>query len=241
MALIELRGVNKTYLLGGEPVRTLDNLDLDVEAGEYLSVMGPSGSGKSTLLNMIGLLDRPDSGEYRLNGDATRSLDEEKRAALRRDNIGFIFQAFHLVGRLSAFENVELPMMLAGLAPSRRRSEVARVLELVGLADRRHHRPNQLSGGQLQRVAIARAIVMKPRILLADEPTGNLDQASGAEIIQVVEDLNREGITLLVVTHDQDLGSRARRRIRMVDGRVVGDERDGVGSTGRAYDGSTSF
>src|SRR5690606_15107209 len=228
-AMIALRGLEKTYLMGGQPLRALAGLDLDISPGEYISVMGPSGSGKSTLLNMLVLLDRPDAGSSRPNGDATEQLPEEARAALRRDNIGFIFQAFHLIGRLSAFENVELPMVLAGLAPKVRREAVEGVLDLVGLLDRQHHRPGQLSGGQLQRVAIARAIVMKPRILLADEPTGNLDQASGRDIVNVLEDLNREGITLVVVTHDGNLGQRAGRRIRMVDGTVVEDARGAPG------------
>ena len=224
MALIELHNLNKTYLMGGEPVRALRDLSLAIDSGEYISIMGPSGSGKSTLLNMLGLLDRPDSGSYRLDGTATESLEEESRAALRRDNIGFIFQAFHLINRLTAFENVELPMVLAGIPAAQRRDAAEQVLDMVGLRERMRHRPNQLSGGQLQRVAIARAIVMKPKILLADEPTGNLDQSSGRDIINVIEDLNREGITLLVVTHDGALGERARRRIRMVDGAIAADE-----------------
>lgn len=224
MAIIELRDVNKTYVMGGQPLRALRELRLDISAGEYISIMGPSGSGKSTLLNMIGLLDRPDSGTYLLNGTATETLEEESRAALRRENIGFIFQSFHLINRLTALENVELPMMLAGVSAARRRKSAEEVLDMVGLKERMKHRPGQLSGGQLQRVAIARAIVMKPRILLADEPTGNLDQASGRDIIEVIENLNREGITLIIVTHDGDLGSRARRRIRMVDGAVAADE-----------------
>lgn len=224
MALIELRGINKTYVLGGEPVHALRDLALDIHEGEYISIMGPSGSGKSTLLNMIGLLDRPDAGSYHLGGRATETMGEEERAALRRDNIGFVFQAFHLINRLTALENVELPMMLEGRPVSDRRRAAADVLELVGLGERSHHRPNQLSGGQLQRVAIARAVVMRPKILLADEPTGNLDQTSGEDIIGVIENLNAEGITLIVVTHDHDLGRRARRRIRMVDGAVAGDE-----------------
>lgn len=227
MALIELRDLNKTYLMGDERVRALRGLSLDIDAGEYISIMGPSGSGKSTLLNMLGLLDRPDSGTYQLAGTATEGLDEEARAALRRDNIGFIFQAFHLVNRLTARENVELPMMLAGISASERRKAAQEMLAMVGLGERMTHRPNQLSGGQLQRVAIARAIVMKPKILLADEPTGNLDQASGRDIVEVIENLNREGITLVVVTHDSNLGQRARRRIRMVDGTVAADEKEG--------------
>lgn len=223
MAMIELRDINKSYLMGGEQVRALQNLSLDIRAGEYISIMGPSGSGKSTLLNMLGLLDRPDAGHYRLNGTATEGISEESRAALRRDNIGFIFQAFHLINRLTALENVDLPMMLAGIPAPKRRKAAEEVLDLVGLKERMKHRPNQLSGGQLQRVAIARAIVMKPKILLADEPTGNLDQSSGRDIIEVIENLNSEGITLVVVTHDGTLGARARRQIRMVDGRVDTD------------------
>lgn len=224
MAVIELRDINKTYVMGNQPLRALRDLSLDIHEGEYISIMGPSGSGKSTLLNMLGLLDRPDDGSYRLNAVATEHLDEEKRAALRRENIGFIFQSFHLVNRLSALENVELPMILAGKAPAARRKAAEEMLDVVGLKDRMKHRPSELSGGQLQRVAIARAIVMKPKILLADEPTGNLDQASGRDIVDVIENLNREGITLVVVTHDADLGARASRRIRMLDGAVAEDE-----------------
>ena len=221
--IIEFAGINKTYQVGDQPLRALNDMTLNINEGEYISVMGPSGSGKSTLLNMIGLLDRPDSGSYRLNGTATESLSEEKRAALRRENIGFIFQSFHLINRLTAFENIELPLVLAGVAAKNRRQRVEDSLELVGLTDRMHHRPNQLSGGQLQRVAIARALLMRPKILLADEPTGNLDQASGKDIVAALETLNQEGITLLVVTHDHDLGQRATRRIRMVDGRIDTD------------------
>ena len=221
--IIEFAGINKTYQVGDQPLRALNDVTLNINEGEYISVMGPSGSGKSTLLNMIGLLDRPDSGSYQLNGTATESLSEEKRAALRRENIGFIFQSFHLINRLTAFENIELPLVLAGVAAKNRRQRVEDSLELVGLTDRMHHRPNQLSGGQLQRVAIARALLMRPKILLADEPTGNLDQASGKDIVAALETLNQEGITLLVVTHDHDLGQRATRRIRMVDGRIDTD------------------
>lgn len=221
--MIELQNVNKTYMVGGSPLRALRDVSISVGEGEYLSVMGPSGSGKSTLLNMIGLLDRPDSGSYLLDNIHTESLLEEQRARLRGEQIGFIFQSFHLVNRLTTLENIELPMMLAGIALSERRAAAMEVLAQVGLEAWSGHHPNQLSGGQLQRVAIARAIVMKPRILLADEPTGNLDQASGKEIISVLENLNAEGITLLVVTHDINLGQRAHRQIRMVDGTVEAD------------------
>ncbi len=215
--------VNKTYQVGESPLRALRDVSLSIESGEYLSVMGPSGSGKSTLLNMIGLLDRPDSGRYWFDNVATEVLAEEQRARLRGDNIGFIFQSFHLVSRLTAFENIELPLMLAEQPLKKRRAAVAEVLEMVGLTSRASHKPNQLSGGQLQRVAIARAIVMRPRLLLADEPTGNLDSRSGGEVIDVLERLNGEGITLIMVTHDQNIGDRATRHIRMVDGQIDRD------------------
>ena len=221
--MIKLEAVNKTYQVGESPLRALRDVSLSIEAGEYLSIMGPSGSGKSTLLNMIGLLDRPDSGRYWFDNVATEVLAEEKRARLRGANIGFIFQSFHLVNRLTAFENIELPLMLAEQPVKQRRQAVAEVLEMVGLTSRAKHKPNQLSGGQLQRVAIARAIVMRPRLLLADEPTGNLDSRSGGEVIEVLESLNREGITLIMVTHDQNIGDRATRHIRMVDGQIDRD------------------
>lgn len=221
--MIKLEKINKTYQIGDSPLRALCDVSLQIESGEYLSVMGPSGSGKSTLLNMIGLLDRPDSGHYWFDQIATEELNEERRAKLRGENIGFIFQSFHLIDRLTAFENVELPMMLAGQPLKQRRSAVADVLAMVGLSERASHKPSQLSGGQLQRVAIARAIVMRPRLLLADEPTGNLDSHSGGEVIDVLEKLNQEGITLITVTHDQKLGDRARRHIRMVDGLIDSD------------------
>jgi putative ABC transport system ATP-binding protein len=216
--------VNKTYQVGESPLRALRDVSLTIASGEYLSVMGPSGSGKSTLLNMIGLLDRPDSGRYWFDDIATEQLAEERRARLRGENIGFIFQSFHLVNRLTAFENVELPLILAKQALKKRRQAVAEVLDMVGLTSRAKHKPNQLSGGQLQRVAIARAIVMRPRLLLADEPTGNLDSRSGGEVIEVLENLNREGITLIMVTHDQNIGDRATRHIRMVDGQIDRDD-----------------
>ena len=221
--MIRLEMVNKTYQVGESPLRALRDVSLSIEAGEYLSIMGPSGSGKSTLLNMIGLLDRPDSGRYWFDNVATEVLAEEKRARLRGANIGFIFQSFHLVNRLTAFENIELPLMLAEQPVKQRRQAVAEVVEMVGLTSRAKHKPNQLSGGQLQRVAIARAIVMRPRLLLADEPTGNLDSRSGGEVIEVLESLNREGITLIMVTHDQNIGDRATRHIRMVDGQIDRD------------------
>ena len=223
--MIKLTSINKTYQIGDTPLRALRDVSLNIDSGEYLSVMGPSGSGKSTLLNMIGLLDRPDSGSYLFDNVATEALKEERRARLRGENIGFIFQSFHLINRLTAFENVELPLILTEQPIKSRRQAVAEVLDMVGLSARASHKPNQLSGGQLQRVAIARTIVMRPRLLLADEPTGNLDSASGSEVIEVIERLNRDGITLVAVTHDQNLGDRATRHIRMVDGQIDSDQR----------------
>ena len=223
--MIKLTSINKTYQIGDTPLRALRDVSLNIDSGEYLSVMGPSGSGKSTLLNMIGLLDRPDSGSYLFDNVATEALKEERRARLRGENIGFIFQSFHLINRLTAFENVELPLILTEQPIKSRRQAVAEVLDMVGLSARASHKPNQLSGGQLQRVAIARAIVMRPRLLLADEPTGKLDSASGSEVIEVIERLNRDGITLVAVTHDQNLGDRATRHICMVDGQIDSDQR----------------
>lgn len=221
--MIELRDICRTFYLGDQAVHALDQVNLKIEQGEYISVMGPSGSGKSTLLNAIGLLDRPDSGEYIIDGVSTSSLSEEQRSAVRRDQIGFVFQSYHLIGRLTARENIALPMVLSGVPPKERDAAVDQVLDKLALTDRASHQPNQLSGGQRQRVAIGRAILMNPSILLADEPTGNLDSKSGSEVVDVLEQLNQQGITLLVVTHDANLGRRARRRIRMVDGKIAKD------------------
>jgi putative ABC transport system ATP-binding protein len=223
--MIELADVERDFQVGDEVVHALDHVSLKLPDGDYVSVMGPSGSGKSTLLNVLGLLDRPSSGSYHLDGVETTGLAEEKRAALRRHHIGFVFQAFHLVPRLSAADNVGLPMVLAGVEPKEREARVHEVLESLDLVDRAHHRPDQLSGGQRQRVAIGRAVVMRPSVLLADEPTGNLDQHSGGEVVALLERLNSGGITLVVVTHDPAIGQRAGRRIRMVDGRIESDSR----------------
>lgn len=220
--MIRLEGINREFQVGDERVHALRGIDLDMMPGDYLSIMGPSGSGKSTLLNILGLLDRPDSGRYRLEGIDTTTLTEPQRAAARRERIGFVFQSFHLLARLSAAQNIELPMTLAGIDPAQRRQRVARALHALGLADRAEHRPDQLSGGQRQRVAIARATIMRPLILLADEPTGNLDQSSGEEVVETLETLNRDGITLVVVTHHPRIGERAARRIRIVDGAILG-------------------
>ncbi|QCG48780.1 ABC transporter ATP-binding protein [Aeromonas schubertii] len=219
--LIRLEGVCRRFNLGGSEVLALNGVSLAIEAGEYLAVMGPSGSGKSTLLNVLGLLDRPDEGEYWLEGARTARLTEPELARLRGQAIGFVFQSFHLVPRLTAFENVALPLMLAGMATAERTARVAALLADLGLGERADHRPAELSGGQRQRVAIARAMVTRPRLLLADEPTGNLDSRSGEEVIALLERLNRErGVTLAVVTHDERLGARAGRRISMNDGRL---------------------
>ena len=221
--MISLAGLDRIFQVGDQQVRALRDINLEIAAGEYLSIMGPSGSGKSTLLNIIGLLDRASSGLYRLDGRDVTALSDEEQAQVRRDKIGFIFQFFHLVPRLTALENVELPMVLAGIATTERRSRAEKLLENYGLANRAHHRPDQLSGGQRQRVAIARATVMKPAVLLADEPTGNLDRTSGTEVVEILERLHQQGVTLLVVTHDPALGNRAHRRLRMVDGAIESD------------------
>lgn len=223
--LVRLAEVDRTFSVGGSAVHALEHVNLTIEVGEYLAIMGPSGSGKSTLLHILGLLDRPDRGRYFLDGRDTTDLSEPRQAEIRLRQIGFVFQFFHLIPRLTAFENVELPMTLAGVRPGVRAERVRRVLSLLGLEDRARHRPDQLSGGQRQRVAIARAMVMEPRMILADEPTGNLDRAAGREVIASLERLNERGVTLVVVTHDRALGDRARRRIRMDDGRVRGERR----------------
>lgn len=225
--VIELANIRKTFQLGDQAVHALDDVSLQIRQGEYVSIMGPSGSGKSTLLNALGLLDKPDSGSYRLDGAETTTLSEEERAHVRRQKIGFVFQSFHLIPRLTAQENIELPMLLEGIAPAERHRRAREVMERLNLVDRASHKPGQLSGGQQQRVAIARAIVMRPALLLTDEPTGNLDSKSGKEVLELLEELHHTGITLLMVTHDAVLGARAHRHIRMVDGRIVGDETDG--------------
>ena len=221
--MIQLAGVSRMFEVGGRPVHALRGVDLEVPAGEYLSVMGPSGSGKSTLLNILGCLDRPTSGTYRLAGEDVGRLDEQALSHIRGHGIGFVFQSFHLVPRLTAAENVELPMVFAGVPRHERAERVRTALAAVGLLERAEHRPEQLSGGERQRVAIARAVVMGPKVLLADEPTGNLDSVSGGEVVALLERMNAEGLTLVVVTHDPAIGGRARRRVRMADGAVVDD------------------
>lgn len=218
--MIELRDIHRNFQVGDQTVHALDDINLDIAAGDYVSIMGPSGSGKSTLLNLLGLLDRASSGRYFLDGHDVTTLSDDQQASARNRYIGFVFQAFHLVPRLTAFENVELPLVLAGIPPEQRRPRVEQALADLGLDDRSHHKPDQLSGGQRQRVAIARATVTEPTLLLADEPTGNLDQKSGQDVIHILEQLNARGISLIVVTHDAAIGQRARRQIHMLDGRI---------------------
>ncbi len=218
--MIRLENIHRYFQVGEQTVHALNGITLAINKGEYVSVMGPSGSGKSTLLNVIALLDKPSSGHYLLNNlDVTQRSDDEL-AKVRRENIGFVFQFFHLIPRLSAAENVEMPMILAGIAVKERKRRVIQALASVNLQDRSAHRPDQLSGGQLQRVAIARAMIMRPEILLADEPTGNLDSKSGLEIIELLENLNKQGVTLMIITHDQIVGNRAQRQIQIVDGQL---------------------
>ncbi len=223
--MIRLDGIQRVFQVGDQAVHALRDIDLSIGAGEYLSIMGPSGSGKSTLLNLIGLLDRPSSGIYRLDGGDVTGLTDDEQARVRREKIGFVFQFFHLIPRLSAAANIELPLLLAGVPADQRKARVARLIRDFGLSGRETHRPDQLSGGQRQRVAIARATVMEPSVILADEPTGNLDRATGQEVMNILEGLAAGGVTLLLVTHDPEIGNRASRKLRMVDGRIVVDER----------------
>jgi len=221
--VIALSQVSRSFTVGDQQVAALRGIDLNIAAGDYVSIMGPSGSGKSTLLNLIGLLDRPSSGTYKLDGGNVTDLNDEQQAKVRSEKIGFVFQAFHLVPRLTAAQNIELPLMLAGIPATERKERVAQLLENYGLADRADHRPDQLSGGQRQRVAIARATSMRPAVLLADEPTGNLDQTTGKEVMNLLELLVKQQVALIVVTHDPAIGGRAMRQLRMVDGQIVGE------------------
>ena len=223
MALIELSGIERRFQLGDTTVHALAGLDLSISAGEYVAVMGPSGSGKSTLLNLLGLLDRPNAGSYRLEGRDVTTLSADEQAQVRSTRIGFVFQSFHLVPRLTAAENIALPMMLAGIARGERDRRVTEALKNFGLDRRADHKPDQLSGGQRQRVAIARATIMQPALILADEPTGNLDRHTGEEVVNLLEALNASGVTLVVVTHDPQMGERARRQLVMEDGRLKHD------------------
>jgi putative ABC transport system ATP-binding protein len=219
--MIELKNLWRTYHVGDSDVHALRDLSLEISRGDYLAVMGPSGSGKSTLLNILGCLDQPTSGSYEFDGRDVGALADSERTQLRQSEIGFVFQFFHLLPRLTAQGNVELPMLFAGVPRADRKRRAARALDAVGLSDRVHHRPDQLSGGQRQRVAIARAVVMEPGLLLADEPTGNLDRAAAIEVMELLGSMNEDGQTVVLVTHDPEVGSRARSAVRMDDGAIV--------------------
>jgi putative ABC transport system ATP-binding protein len=225
-SLIALQEIRKLYDMGAEQVRALDGVTLDIAHGEHVAVMGPSGSGKSTLMNIIGCLDTPTSGSYRLNDREIAHMVDDELAEIRNREIGFIFQTFNLLPRASALQNVELPLVYSGLSRRERRDRAAEALNAVGLGDRMRHRPTEMSGGQRQRVAIARAMVNRPSILLADEPTGNLDSRTGEEIIALIEELHARGNTIILVTHEEVLASRAARVIRLHDGGIVADERN---------------
>tara|TARA_B100000676_G_scaffold268397_1_gene283502 strand:+ start:1224 stop:1901 length:678 start_codon:yes stop_codon:yes gene_type:complete len=223
--MIRLEKLSRKFQVGNQVVHALDKVDLEINQNDYVSIMGVSGSGKSTLLNILGLLDTPTSGDYILSGINTSKMDDDEMAGIRSSKIGFIFQSFHLIPRLTAFENIEMPMILSGINPNERSMKVNSALEKVGLTDRSDHKPEQLSGGQRQRVAIARSIVMEPDVLLADEPTGNLDTTSGNEVVKLIEELNLAGLTLIVVTHDREMGERSNRLIELRDGKIINDQR----------------
>lgn len=235
--LIEIRDLHKVYRLGSERVNALQGVDLDISEGEYVALSGPSGSGKSTLMHLIGCLDTPTSGRYRLAEQDVGDLSDGQLAAIRNRQIGFVFQTFNLLARASALHNVEMPLIYGGIRGRARRKRAREALERVGLGDRAHHRPNELSGGQRQRVAIARALVVNPSIVLADEPTGNLDTATGESIMSLFEELHREGQTIILVTHEHDIAVRARRHIALRDGRIESDDQIGHG-TGNGNDGN---
>ncbi len=224
--MIRLTAITRTFHMGDQAVYALNNINLRIASGEYVSIMGPSGSGKSTLLNIVGLLDKPDSGQYELDDRLITDLSETEQARIRREKIGFVFQSFHLVPRLTAAENIELPLILSGIPQEQRQIRVDSALQAFELRQRAHHRPAELSGGQRQRVAIARATIMQPSVILADEPTGNLDHQIGAEVMLLLENLHHAGTTLIVVTHDRELGARAHRQIGMRDGRILTDQSD---------------
>jgi putative ABC transport system ATP-binding protein len=223
MALIELRDIHKTYVMGSEEVHALNGVTVDIERGEYVAIMGSSGSGKSTLMNLLGCLDTPTSGSYKLNGTPVETLDDTQLAGIRNKEIGFVFQTFNLLARTNALQNVELPLIYAGVPRHERRERARHALERVGLGERMHHNPNELSGGQRQRVAIARALVNDPSILLADEPTGNLDSATSTEIMALFDELHAQGNTVVLVTHEPDIAEHAWRQVQLRDGKVLSD------------------
>lgn len=223
MTLISLKDIYKIYNVGGEEVRALDGIDLAIKENEYLAIMGPSGSGKSTLMNMIGCLDTPTSGIYEFEGEMVQVMDDAQLASIRNRKIGFVFQTFNLLPKATAHHNVEIPLVYANIRKEERLKMASDALESVGLADRMHHKPNELSGGQRQRVAIARALVNNPSILLADEPTGNLDSRSGYEIMEILDLLHKKGNTIILVTHEDDIAKHAHRIIRLFDGKITED------------------
>ena len=233
MALIELRDIRKTYVMGAEEVHALNGITLDIERGEYVAIMGSSGSGKSTLMNLLGCLDTPTSGSYQLNGTPVQGLEDTALAAIRNKEIGFVFQTFNLLARTNALQNVELPLIYAGVPRSERRERARRALERVGLGDRMHHKPNELSGGQRQRVAVARALVNDPSILLADEPTGNLDSATSTEIMALFDELHGQGNTVVLVTHEADIAEHAWRQVHLRDGQILSDAPTGRAAVGQ--------
>ena len=222
--MIQLKNLSREFQVGNQIVHALNAVDLVISEGEYVSIMGVSGCGKTTLLNILGLLDTPSSGDYVLSGIDTSEMNDDEMAHIRSTKIGFVFQSFHLIPRLTAAENIEIPMILAGISRDERAAKVAKALSRVNLSDRSDHRPEQLSGGQRQRVAIARSIVMEPKVLLADEPTGNLDSTSGSEIIDLIEELNQGGLTLIVVTHDKEISRRSDRIVELLDGKIITDK-----------------
>ncbi len=226
-ALIDIRDVTKTYDMGAEAqVRALDGVSVGIEQGDYVAIMGPSGSGKSTLMNLIGCLDTPTTGTYHLRGREVSAMDDDELARIRNQEVGFVFQTFNLLPRADALQNVELPLIYSGMSRRERHERAKKALDAVGLSDRMHHRPNEMSGGQRQRVAIARALVNDPSILLADEPTGNLDSKTGEEILALIDGLHREGNTILLVTHEEELAAHAARVIRLRDGKIVSDDQN---------------
>ena len=224
MELIGLKDIYKIYNVGGEEVRALDGVDLKINNNEYMAIMGPSGSGKSTMMNMIGCLDSPSSGLYEFEGEKVHIMDDGQLASIRNRKIGFVFQTFNLLPKASALHNVEIPLVYANIKKEKRLKMASDALISVGLEDRMHHRPNELSGGQRQRVAIARALVNNPSIILADEPTGNLDSKSGHEIMKIFDDLHRNGNTIILVTHEDDIAKYSNRIVRLLDGKIVKDE-----------------